>query len=387
MTGGFLNLLAQTTAPVTQLEPTTRPAAHAPDEGIFLPQGVSTVAADIDWLFNYINAVTVVFTVGIFAVTIWFAIRYRESRNPVPEPPQHNNVLEVVWTVIPLILVLFMFWFGFRQFMDQTVAPPNADRIAVEGFTWDWNFNYPNPLGGPEVKSKILYLPANRPVVLEMGSRDVIHSLYLPEFRLKKDVVPGRWNKMWLEATKTGEYEVYCTEYCGDRHSRMFTKAIVLNEADYREQLLRLADYTKTPEGEPRSPVQVGEYLYTLQGCNSCHKVAGSATDTSGQGPSWVNMYGADQPLVGGGSVKMDYDYLRESIYYPGRKLAQHRDGSGKAYGNIMTPYPQLSEADVRYLVEYMKSLSDAHKAEADNRPLDDSRKREYSRPYEGPNK
>jgi len=380
MIGGLLPLLlAQTNAPAMEVAPSTRPTEPAPDEGIFLPQGVSTIAGDVDGVFFYINAVTVFFTVLIFALTIYYAIRYRASRNPVPEPPQHNNVLEVVWTVVPLILVLAMFWFGFRQFMDQTIAPPNAERIAVDGYTWAWQFKYPNPKGGPEVTSQTLYMPVNRPVVLELGSRDVIHSLFLPEFRLKRDVVPGRWNKFWLEATKTGTYEVYCTEYCGDRHSQMATNAVVLDEAAYRAKILELADITNDGRGGKRTPVQVGEYLYRLQGCNQCHRVE---DQNSAIGPSWVNMYMSDQPLASGRTVKSDYDYLRESIYYPGKEIAINTQ-TGAAYGNVMPAYPNLSEAEIRYLVEYMKSLSDAHKGEADARPLDDERVRQYSRPYE----
>ncbi len=363
----FTHLLAQ---------PTTIPSGFTPGSGWFLPEQASTIAPAIDFLFDYINAVSIVFTVGILALTVWWAWKYRSSVHPDPKPPGHNNVLEVVWTVVPGLLILVMFWLGFKGYNDMTVVPPLAKRVAVIGKTWVWTFNYPNPDGGADSVDSVLYAPVNEPVVLEMTSDDVIHSFYIPAFRVKKDVVPGRYNKLWFQATRTGEFPVYCTEYCGQQHSEMLTKVVVLEADAYAAKMKEIANIRQANK-EYLSPVEIGKKLAALQGCKSCHSVDG----TPGTGPTWKNLWGEPVPLASGKQVVADYDYVKESIYYPGKELVMKEDGSG-SYGNAMPAAPQLDGEMVWYITQYMKSLSDKHAVEADVNKLTDDKVKEIQKQF-----
>jgi cytochrome c oxidase subunit 2 len=324
-------------------------AAH---QGFFFPKQASSIAPSVDWLMWLINGVAVFFTVGIILVTIWFAFRYRESRNPVPEPAGHNNALEIIWTVIPSIIVLVIFFFGFRGYMEMVVPPTVAHDVKVRAFMWGWSFEYKNPVDGASVITDKLYLPKGEPVILTMSSADVIHSLYLPAFRMKKDVVPGRFNRMWITATEfpseeSGGFDLYCTEYCGTLHSKMLTKAIVLEPADYRAKLIELGDVF-VKDGQPLPLAQVGESLATARGCFACHSVDG----TRGTGPTWKDLYMHTGQLTDGSAYVADDNYILESIYYPGRKVVA-------GFGNAMASYlGQLSEREVGAIIEYMKTIS-----------------------------
>jgi cytochrome c oxidase subunit 2 len=222
-----------------------------------------------------------------------------------------------------------------------------AHDVKVRAFMWGWNFEYRNPVDGSTVTSDKLYLPRGEPVILTMTSSDVIHSLYLPAFRMKKDVVPGRFNKMWITATELATdpegFDVYCAEYCGTLHSKMITKAIVLEPADYRKKIIEVGDIFPG-----RSLAEVGELIYKRNGCNACHSIDGSR----GTGPTWKDLYMHTGQLADGSSYLADDDYMKESILYPGRKIVA-------GWGNAMPSYlGQLSDREIGAIVEYMKTLS-----------------------------
>jgi cytochrome c oxidase subunit II len=331
--------------------------------GIFLPKQASTHAPAVDYLFYYINAVSIVFGVAIIVLTFWWAWKYRSSVHPNPQPAGHNNVLEIVWTVVPALLILVMFWYGFVGFIDMTVAPPNAERVKVTGKMWAWNFEYPNPAGGPNGVTDILYLPKDKPVILEMTSIDTIHSLYIPAFRLKKDVVPGRFNQFWVQATELGEFPVYCTEYCGKLHSKMLAKAVVLEEDAFREKMKEVADYRKV-NGNYASAAEIGFKIAQLNGCFSCHSVDG----TNNTGPTWKDLIGETQPVASGRNPVGGFDYIYESTHYPQKEIALGPDG--KPYTAAMSAYTNLTAEQTWYLTEYFRSLSSKTQADVSKTPV-----------------
>ena len=342
MLSTMFNLLAQATMP------STAPSEH----GFFYPIQASTIAQDHDPLAWFIHGVSIFFTVGIIGVTIYYVIRYRESVHPVPQPPGHNNVLEVIWTAIPAVIVFICFFWGFRVYMKMTVQQPGSTRLEAVGSTWDWQFLYDNPKGGPKVADRELFLVVNRPVELSLRSQDVIHSLFIPTMRVKKDVVPGRFNTMFFEPNKIGSYDLYCTEYCGDNHSQMVSRVHVVSQADYDREIERIANPKLGPDGKELPPAEVGLKVASSNGCFSCHSKDGVA----GTGPTWRDLYGATgHQMADGSAVTVDDNYIIESIRNPNAKVV-------KGFGppSAMNPYPagQITDEYVRYIIEYQKTIS-----------------------------
>ena len=337
----MFNFLAQTTMP------STRPSEH----GFFYPVQGSTIAQDVDPLAWFIHGMSIFFTVGIIAVTVYFVIRYRASVHPVAEPPGHNNVLEVVWTAIPAVIVFICFFWGFRVYMKMTVTQPGATRVEAVGKQWFWQFLYDNPNGGPKVQGEELWLVKDVPVEITLRSDDVLHALFIPVMRMKKDAVPGRFNTMLFEPNKIGVFEIFCAEYCGDSHSTMFSKVHVVDQPTYDAKIAELADITKGPDG-PLPPVQIGQKVAQLNGCFSCHSVNG----TTGTGPTWRDLYGAtNHEMADGSAITVDDNYILESIRNPNAKV---RKGFGPP--SSMNPYPksQIPDDYISYLIEYQKSIS-----------------------------
>ena len=330
----------------------TMPMLAAAHRGFFLPVQASTIAREIDPLSLFIHGVTIVFTLLIVVLTAYYAWRYRASKYPVADPPGHNNLLEVGWTVVPSIIVFVCFFWGFRVFMRMTAPQPAALQVDAIGQMWVWSFQYRNPLGGPDIKTKKLLLPKDTPVEITLRSNDVIHSLFIPAMRLKKDVVPGRFNKLQVEATKEGTYSIYCAEYCGDQHSRMLAEAVVYDPAKFKEELIKLSDPTKNPDtGEALAPADAGKNIAALNGCVSCH----SANGTKGTGPSWKDVYGEDTQFADGSHGIADDNYIIESIRKPNAKVV-----AGFSVPSAMNPFSegQLSDDHVKLIIEYMKSIS-----------------------------
>ncbi len=307
----------------------------------WLPPRNSTAAAEIDWMFYLIFWISLFFFTLIVGLMIYFSIRYRRraSRSTAEHAPHHNVALEIVWTVIPIGLTVLMFWGGFKAFLNLSTPPANSATINVTAKKWSWWFDYPNGYGDSS-----LHVPVNTPVQLKMTSLDVIHSFFIPTFRVKKDVVPGRITTVWFEATETGTFNVFCTEYCGTGHSDMITSITVHEPADYAAWLEKAGSFADT-----LAPADAGEYLYTKYGCNQCHTIDGSAST----GPSFLNSYGYEHLIAGGTPVTADEDYIHESILDPQAKI---RDGF---QGVMPTFQGKIKESEIFQIIAYLKFLSD----------------------------
>lgn len=304
----------------------------------FLPPQKSTVASDIDMLFNFITYTGLILLVAIVATIIYFAYKYRR-RSPDDKTSlvDHNNALEVAWAVGPFILVVIVFVWGFRGFMDLRNVPGDAYEIHVTGKSWLWEFSYSS--GAREVN--VLHVPVGRPIKLVMSSSDVIHSFSVPDFRVKQDVLPGRYTTLWFEATETGESHIFCTEYCGLSHSDMIGKVIVHTQEDFDEWL-------KSSSGKPEDMplAEWGEMLYTKYSCNTCHSTDGSAII----GPTFQGIWGATHQFTNGTSAVVDENYIRESIEVPSAKVVA-------GYDPVMPPFTSFTDEDINAIIEFIKGL------------------------------
>lgn len=323
-----------------------------------LPPAASTIAESHDFMYDLIWWGSMVFLVVITAAAVWFSIRYHRSKGHKPMPTGHNMPLEIGWTFIPILPLIYLFHAGFAGYMEGMIAPENAIEVRVRGAQWQWEFSYPN--GATE--SDTLTVPVDEPVKLVMSSSDVLHSFFVPAFRVKRDVVPGMYTTLWFEATDEGEYQVYCAEYCGAPegvegnagHSAMWAKVNVVSRDEYDTHVKDLAEAGMKPpeecEGTEDPMACWGETLYSDKGCNACHSTDGTAL----AGPSWQGIWGAQEALAGGESVTVDENYIRESIRQPQAKVVAAFADKGQ-----MPPYPEASvtEPEVDAIIAFIKSL------------------------------
>ena len=309
------------------------------DKTFFLPPARSTIAPTHDGLYIFVLWMSIFFTALIAGLLVYFVIKYRrKSPHDLPEGPTHSTAIELGWTLPPLILVMVIFTWGFRGFMDMNQAPNSAYQVLVAATKWSWAFTYE----GGETDG-VLHVPVNTPISLVMTSSDVIHSFYVPDFRVKKDVVPGRYNKIWFEATEVGEYNLFCTEYCGQQHSTMITKVVVEPMDDF---LAYLEERGKWWEGE--KPAEVGATVHKEKGCVACHSLDG----TAGTGPSWQDVFNNERQLADGSTVVADEEYIRESILNPGKHVLA-------GYGNVMPTFQgTIKDPEITGVIELMKSIS-----------------------------
>ena len=326
----------------TMLAQTPPPSPLAPGEGtVWLPDQASTAAPQSDVVFYFIYWISVFFFVLIVALMVYFAIRYRR-RTPgqrATGTATHNTALELTWSIIPLILVLIMFYMGFRGFMDMVNPPGNAMEVYVNARKWSWSFTYPNGHVDNE-----LHVPVDQPVRLILNSVDVIHSFYVPAFRLKKDAVPGRYNTAWFESPKPGEYIALCAEFCGTSHSDMWARVIVHEPGLFEQWMDEASDPFK---GGTRSFAEVGEMMYIKHACNTCHTIDGSRHT----GPSFKNLFGLEHEMANGERLVTDENYIRESILNPQARIV-------KGYDPVMPTYKgQIKEEEIKALIEYIKTL------------------------------
>ena len=255
-----------------------------------IPDEASTLAPKTDHLFYFLVAVTVFFSAGIFLAVFYFAIRYR--RRSEQEVPGHIHgllSLELLWSIVPLALTMVMFAWGASVFMDASRPPDNSMSVYVVGKQWMWKLQHHE--GQREINE--LHIPVGVPVRLTMTSEDVIHSFFVPAFRTKQDVLPGRYTTTWFQATKPGKYHLFCAEYCGTNHSGMTGWVYAMEPQDYQAWLSGGA-----PEG---SMASTGEKLFQDLGCANCHRM-----DTQGRCPNLVGLFGSSVELAGGGTVKAD---------------------------------------------------------------------------------
>lgn len=310
--------------------------------GYWMPPPASTTAGEVDALFNFILWLSAFFFALIVGLMVLFVVRYHRRRVAQPEAsPSHNTALELTWTIIPLLLVVVIFGWGFKVFLDINTVPADAYEVQVTGQKWKWLFTYPNG----HVDDN-LHVPINRPVRLVMTSEDVIHSFFVPAFRVKRDVVPGRFSKLWFEANRAGQYDIFCAEYCGSGHSDMLAKVVVHPEGGFEKWLSEEANVLAT-----LPPAEAGARLYKIQGCAQCHSVDGAA----GIGPSFKDLFGKPVPLVGGRTVNADENYLRESILEPQATVVA-------GFQPVMPTFKgRLKDAEITALIAYIKSLEKAH--------------------------
>jgi cytochrome c oxidase subunit 2 len=312
--------------------------AGAGEPSFWLPSQSSTIAQRVDSIWEFILWLSVFFFALVVVLGARFALKYRGSRGQgAQSSTDHNTLLEIVWTVIPTLLVVILFWIGFRTYIDMSTPPENAYEIQVTGQKWQWLFTYPNGY-----VDENLHAPVNTDVVLVMTSEDVIHSMFIPAFRTKQDVVPGRYSKLWFNATETGDFDIYCAEYCGTSHSDMGARAIIHPPGEYESWLADASDlHGRFP------PVEIGETYYKRFGCKQCHSLDG----TPGIGPTFQGLYGTMERLTDGSSILVDENYIRESILNPQAKVTE-------GYNPVMPTYQgRFNDQDITAIIEFIKSV------------------------------
>lgn len=297
---------------------------------LFPPQG-STLASKVDAIFFYILGVCLFFTLLIATLVLYFAIKYRRrSEAECPRPVVGSLRLEIAWSVIPLLLALSMFAWAASVYYEIITPPEDAMQVYVIGRQWMWHLQH---VGGQR-EINMLHVPVGKPVKLTMTSQDVIHSFYVPEFRVKQDVLPKRYTTLWFQATRAGQFHLFCAEYCGTNHSAMIGKVIAMEPTRFQEWLAQRSDGSLATEGR--------KLFYSKQ-CIVCH---GRETPRA---PLLENLYLKRVPLQSGEQVLADDEYLRESIVNPRAKLVA-------GFQPIMPPY-QLKEEEVTQLIAFIKSL------------------------------
>jgi cytochrome c oxidase subunit 2 len=300
----------------------------------FTPEQASTVSGQVDALYTYLVAITLFFSVLVTVLIFYFAVKYRRrSENELPQPIAGSVKLETMWTVIPFLIAMTIFVWGASLYFTLYRPPKDAIEIFVVGKQWMWKFQHTE--GQREINE--LHVPVGAKVKLTMTTEDVIHSFAVPAFRIRSDVVPGRYTFAWFEATKTGRYHLFCTEFCGTNHSGMTGWVEVMEPTAYQAWL---------SGGGSDSPAAQGEKLFQSLGCATCHR-----TDTQGRGPVLTGVFGKPQRVQGGGDVIVDESYIRESITNPTAKVVE-------GFQPIMPSYQgQVSEEQLLQLIAYIRSL------------------------------
>jgi cytochrome c oxidase subunit 2 len=300
-----------------------------------MPEQASSFAMEVDLFYLFLIALTVFFSVIIAVAGSIFMIKYRRRRaDEVGEEIEGAMKLEIAWTVIPFLISMVIFAWGAKLYYQMYTPPAEAMEIFITGKQWMWRAQHPD--GQREIN--MLHLPVGRRVKLTMTSEDVIHSYFIPAFRTKADVVPGRYTTLWFEPTKPGTYHLFCAEYCGTQHSGMIGSVVVMEPAAYQAWLSGGA-------GES-SPAAAGQKLFASLACNTCHK-----EEDGGRGPKLVGVYGTQVKLDNGSTVVADDSYIRESILNPKAKIIS-------GYTGIMPTFQgQVSEEQILQLIAYIKSI------------------------------
>ncbi len=307
---------------------------------LILPMQGSSHAREVDTIYLFLIWLSVFFFVLIAGLLATFVWRYGKSRSKGGPTPYitHHTGLELGWTVGTLAILICIFFWGFHGFVNAGVAPGDALEIQVTGKKWLWTFEYPN--GTRSINS--IHVPAGRPVKLVMSSEDVIHDFFIPDFRVKQDVLPNRYTEMWFHPEKPAVHQVFCAEYCGKSHSDMMAKIHVDDDATYQKWL------EEGDEELKKMPLKdLGKLIYETRGCATCHSVDG----TRGQGPSLKGIWGHEQKLADGKTTAVDANYIRLSIMQPQAQIAL-------GYEPIMPTFQGLiREREVLGVIEYIKSL------------------------------
>lgn len=308
--------------------------------GSFMPPEGTEIAGRIDNLYAFLLVSSFIACTILIGGMIYFVFKYRRrTDNDKTAYISHNTVLEFLWSFIPLVIFLGVFGWGWYIYHDMRTMPADAMEIHVFGKQWAWEAEYKN---GYKTVNEVV-VPVNRDVKILLTSNDVIHSFYVPSFRMKQDAVPGRYTAVWFKANKLGDFHIFCAEYCGASHSGMIGVLRVVTQDEYDK-------YLEQGQEEGQLPIaKRGEKLFALKACSSCHSVDNPATKV---GPSLFHKFGSKETLSDGSQVLVDENYVRESILNPSAKVV-------KGFPNGVMPVfqGQVSESELNALIEYVKSL------------------------------
>lgn len=314
------------------------------DSAGLMPVEASAQAADIDWMWN-LEVIAMSFLFALIVVPLAYSLivfRRRKGDTTDAEHMEGNTKLEITWTIIPLFIVMAYAYLGAINLAETRRVDPDAMVVKVTGLQWDWTFEYP-PVNGVSMVSKQLHLPVGKQVLLRMTSNDVIHSFWVPEFRVKQDLVPGRITELRITPTLEGNYKVRCAELCGAAHYDMENDVIVSSQEEFDawmgEQLALAEEASQTPEGR-------GQALVTARGCTACHSINGSP----GIGPTWFNLFGRQEQMTDGSVITVDEAYIHESIKAPQAKIVAGFENQ------LMPPY-DFTDEQLDDIVAYIKTL------------------------------
>ena len=305
----------------------------------------SNFVSTFDTAFYFIIGISLIFLIGLTFLMLYFVFKYNRIKNKTATQIEGNTRLEIVWTVIPTILALVMFYFGWAGWTPMNKPPKDALKITSTARMWSFNFQYENGKQSPD-----LIVPVGKAVELKLVSLDVIHSVFIPAFRIKSDMVPGREKTMWFLPQREGEYDLYCAEYCGLRHSYMNSAVKVLSKDDYEKWYADSTSVTKSDDKS--SPGAAGLEILINQGCTACHSSDGSKI----VGPSFFQLYGEKQTVTKDKKdivITADDEYIKRSIYEPDSEIV-------KGYpANLMQSYKEtLNDEDVKKIIDYLKTLN-----------------------------
>ncbi|WP_066632511.1 cytochrome c oxidase subunit II [Labilibacter marinus] len=311
-------------------------------------KNASTFVSQVDSTFVFIFGVSLFFLFAITIFMVYYIIRYRKSKNPVATQIEGNNTLEVIWTVIPTILVLIMFFYGWSGWKNQKEIPDDAMPIKAVARMWSFSFQYENGQ-----ITDTLIVPINQPINLDLIAQDVLHSMYIPAFRVKQDMVPGRQANIWFESEKEGEYEIFCAEYCGLRHSYMKSVVKVISQEAFEEW--NKVDSTLLQSDNPEVAIRLAaKGIFRKYGCIACHTSDGSKL----VGPSYKNILSRKRIVVteDGNEVEVtpDLDYIKRSIYEPNAEVVKGYDK-----GLMISYKDQITDEEIDQLMLYFESISE----------------------------
>lgn len=323
-------------------------AFQDPDRDLLrqLPVKASTFTDDVDGVYYLSLWICAFFFFLILGILIYAVFKYR--RRTPDQPPAsmttHNTALEVAWTLIPLVIVMILFAWGWKGVRDMTVAPADALQYEAVGQQWEWQISHP---GSKSPVINEMWVPYGKNVKVTMFSNDVLHSFYIPAFRVKRDVLPGRKQMVWFNANRLSEmdpetgqpigYPLLCAEYCGTNHSYMLGKVYVVSQELYD---------TRPWEILPTDPIELGKYIYDRR-CYTCHTIDGAKSTA----PTFKGLWGKNEQLADGSTVLVDADYIRESIQNPNAKRVAGYDGVN------MTLFPDITDEQIDGIIEYIKTL------------------------------
>ncbi len=307
----------------------------------------SNFAGSVNFTFMFIIGIALVFLIGLTVLMIYFIYKYNREKNPKPTQIKGSVKLELIWTIIPTILALLMFYFGWVGWKPMKNPPDDARTVRAIARMWNFQFIYENGK-----RSDTLILPVNEPVRLELVSLDVIHSLYIPAFRVKEDMIPGKEKEMWFIPKKEGEFDLFCTEYCGLQHSYMYTGVNIISDSAFNAWY---ADTTASlpSVAEGARPGAAGLQILQSNGCNACHSTDGTRL----VGPSYLGLYGSERTVTTDGETRTviaDDDYIKRAIYEPDADIVE-----GYNKGLMLSYKDMISEKENELIIEYLKTVSE----------------------------